>query len=153
LDRLCEEEPQCREPLRHGGCGQLSLTEQIRLVLANVFRSELIGRAVKVPRKILDRLDVAVDGSLSVITTLEFFEHHFAKVGHRESPYDPTLSAHTPAADIRHAKASAAKASFKRPSGKKRLDPVLAIFTAEAGIFKSAAGCLRIVRHTIDHDP
>jgi hypothetical protein len=116
LDRLCEEEPQCRKPLRHGGCGQLSLAEQIRLVLANVFRSELIGRAVKVPREILERLDVAVDGSLSVITTLEFFEHHFAKVGHRESPYDPTLSAHTPAADIRHAKASAPKASFKRRS-------------------------------------
>jgi hypothetical protein len=33
-----------------------------------------------VPRKILNRLDVAVDSSLSVITTLEFFEHHFAKV-------------------------------------------------------------------------
>ena len=28
---------------------------------------------------------------LSVITTLEFLEHHFAKVGHRLSPYDPNL--------------------------------------------------------------
>jgi hypothetical protein len=45
-----------------------------------------------VTREILDRLDVAVYGSLSVITTLEFFEHHFAKVGHRLAPYDPTLS-------------------------------------------------------------
>ena len=35
----------------------------------------------------------------------------------------------------------------------KRLDPVLAIFTAEAGVFKSAPGCLRIVRHAVDHDP
>ena len=43
-------------------------------------------------REIFDRLDVAVYGSLSVITTLEFFEHHFAKVGHRLAPYDPTLS-------------------------------------------------------------
>jgi hypothetical protein len=42
------------------------------LVLANVLTSELIRRAVKVTRKILNRLDVAVDGSLSVITTLEF---------------------------------------------------------------------------------
>ena len=64
-------------------------------------------------RKILDRLDVAVDGSLSIITTLEFFEHHFAKLGHRESPYDPTLSAHRHTADTEHAKASAAKASFE----------------------------------------
>ena len=34
----------------------------------------------------------------------------------------------------------------------KRLDPVLAVFTAEAGILKSAPGCLRIVSHAIDHD-
>ena len=32
-DRLRVEEPQSREPLRHGGCSQLSLAEQIRLVL------------------------------------------------------------------------------------------------------------------------
>src|ERR1019366_2718571 len=116
LDRLCVEEPQSRKSLRHAGCGQLSFAEQIRLVLANVLRSELIRRAVKVTRKILDRLDVAVDGSLRIITTLEFFEHHFAKLGHRESPYDPTLSAHRHTADTEHAKASAAKASFKRAS-------------------------------------
>ena len=35
----------------------------------------------------------------------------------------------------------------------KRLDPVLAIFTAEAGVFESAPGCLRIIRHAVDHDP
>jgi hypothetical protein len=39
------------------------------------------------------------------------------------------------------------------PGFEKRLDPVLAVFTAEAGILKSAPGCLRIVRHTVDHDP
>ena len=66
-------------------------------------------------RKILNRLDVAVDGSLSVITT-SVFKHHFAKVGHRGSPYDPTLSAHRHTADTGHANASAAKASFKRAS-------------------------------------
>src|SRR5204863_2938758 len=89
------EEPQRREPLCHGGRSELSLAEQICLVLADVLRSQLIRRAPKVTRKILDRLDVAVYGSLSVITTLEFFEHHFAKVGHRCSPYDSTLFAHT----------------------------------------------------------
>ena len=49
---------------------------------------------------------------LGVITTLEFLEHHFAKVGHRSSPYDPTLSlplVYSTAADTRHAKASTAK--------------------------------------------
>jgi hypothetical protein len=34
LDRLRVEEPQSGQPLCHGGRGQLSLTEQIRLVLA-----------------------------------------------------------------------------------------------------------------------
>src|SRR5271169_3531811 len=62
LDRLRVKAPQSREPLCHSGCGQLSLAKQVRLVLANVFRSELIRRAPKVACKILDRLDVAVDG-------------------------------------------------------------------------------------------
>ena len=35
----------------------------------------------------------------------------------------------------------------------KRLDPVFAIFAAEAGVFESAPGCLRIIRHAVDHDP
>ena len=92
LDRLRVEEPQSREPLRHSGRGQLSLPEQIRLLFADVLRSERIGWTSKVTGKIFDGLDLAVDGSLSVITTREFFEHHSAKVGHRRSPYDPTLS-------------------------------------------------------------
>jgi hypothetical protein len=50
---------------------------------------------VKVKGKLRYGTQVAVYGSLSVITTLEFFEHHFAKVGHRLSPYDPTLFLHT----------------------------------------------------------
>src|ERR1700758_1241501 len=45
-------------------------------------------------REIFDCLDVLMCCSLSVITTLEFFEHHFAKVGHRLAPYDPTLFLH-----------------------------------------------------------
>ena len=34
----------------------------------------------------------------------------------------------------------------------KRLDPVPAVFAADAGVFESAPGCLRIVRHAVDHD-
>ena len=45
LDRLRVEEPQSREPLRHSGRGQLSLPEQIRLLFADVLRSERIGWA------------------------------------------------------------------------------------------------------------
>ena len=32
----------------------------------------------------LHDLQVALHGSLRVITTLEFFQHHFAKLGHRD---------------------------------------------------------------------
>ena len=48
------------------------------MVLTDVLRTELVGRALKITREVLDRLDVAVFGSLGVITTLEFLEHHFS---------------------------------------------------------------------------
>src|SRR5664279_2708865 len=93
-------------------CGEFPLTEQVRLVLTDVLRTELVGRALEVTREIFDGLEVDVGCSLGVITTLEFLEHDFAKVGHRSSPYAPTLSLHlvySTAADTEHAKASAAK--------------------------------------------
>src|SRR5258708_29946058 len=62
----------------------------------------------------LDRLNVAVYGSLSVITTLEFFEHHFAKVGHRLAPYDPTLSSHHCCRHQTRERVCREAASFKR---------------------------------------
>src|SRR6202047_658789 len=116
LDRLRVEEPQSGQPLCHGGRGQLSLTEQIRLVLADVLRSKLIRRAPEITREIRDRLDVAVYGSLSVITTLEFFEHHFAKVGHRLAPYDPTLFLHKHCRHLARESVCREAASFKRAS-------------------------------------
>jgi hypothetical protein len=64
------------------------------LILADVFQFSLVRRAVKVKGKLGNDTQVTGYGSLSIITTLEFFEHHFAKVGHRSSPYDPTLSLH-----------------------------------------------------------
>src|ERR1039457_2107597 len=93
-------------------CGEFPLTEQVRLVLTDVLRTELVGRALEVTREIFDGLEVDVGCSLGVITTLEFLEHDFAKVGHRSSPCAPTLSLHlvySTAADTEHAKASAAK--------------------------------------------
>src|SRR5271166_6497934 len=112
LHRLDEEEPQRGQPLRDGMCGEFPLAEQIRLVLTDVLRTELVGRTLEVTREIFDGLEVDAGCSLGVITTLEFLEHHFAKMGHRSSPYDPTLSlplVYSTAADTRHAQASAAK--------------------------------------------
>jgi hypothetical protein len=51
-----------------------------------------VRRAVKVKGKLGNCTQVILYGRLSLITTLEFFEHHFAKVGHRLALYDPTLS-------------------------------------------------------------
>src|ERR1700730_12457167 len=47
--------------------------------------------AVEVSSKILDCADVRTCGMLSVITPLEFFQHHFAKMGHRNTSCDPHL--------------------------------------------------------------
>src|SRR5271165_3867279 len=112
LHRLDEEEAQRGQALRDSMRGEFPLAEQIGLVMTDVLGTELVGRALEVTREIFDGLEVDAGCSLGVITTLEFIEHHFAKVGHRSSPYDPTLTlhlVHSTAADTRHAKASAAK--------------------------------------------
>src|SRR6201997_1285621 len=69
-------------------------------------------------REIFDCLDVLMCCSLSVITTLEFFEHHFAKVGHRLAPYDPTLFLHTHCRHLARESVCRHAASFKSASGK-----------------------------------
>jgi hypothetical protein len=47
---------------------------------------------MKVLSKGLHDLQVALHGSLRIITTLEFFQHHFAKLGHRDLLVTHTLS-------------------------------------------------------------
>jgi hypothetical protein len=59
---------------------------------------------MKVKRKLRSSLQVVAYGGRSVIATLELFEHHFAKLGHRYLLMTPPYSIHTSAADTRHAK-------------------------------------------------
>src|SRR6266566_7418945 len=47
---------------------------------------------VEVSREIFDGAKVTIDGSLGVITTLEFFQHHFSKMGHRDLLVTQNLS-------------------------------------------------------------
>src|SRR6266481_5662494 len=54
-------------------------------------RAQAIWGAVEVSSKILDCADVGTCGMLSVITALEFFQHRFAKMGHRNTSCDPHL--------------------------------------------------------------
>ena len=47
-------------------------------------RAQAVWRTIKSSSKIFNCPDVVAYGSLCVIKTLEFFQHHFAKSGHRD---------------------------------------------------------------------
>jgi len=50
LHGLSEKETQRGQPLRDGACGELLLAEEICLVLTDVLRTKLVGRAFEVAR-------------------------------------------------------------------------------------------------------
>src|SRR5438552_4975656 len=78
------EEPQRRETVGHCARGQIPLLNQLGLVFANVPRTQTVRRTLESPSKIFDGADVVACGILRVITALEFFQHHFAKSGHKD---------------------------------------------------------------------
>src|SRR5467141_2242458 len=84
LERLGIEEPQRGKIYRDGARCVLPLREQFRLIFANVLRAQAIRRTMEASRKIFHYPDVTSYGRLSVITTLEFFQHHFSQMGHRD---------------------------------------------------------------------
>src|ERR1700733_11704886 len=84
LQRLDIEEAERRHMQLHSASIQLLLLKQVGLILAQVLRTEPVGRLMEMPGEFLDDPDVGFYGTLSVITTLEFFQHHFAKSGHRD---------------------------------------------------------------------
>jgi hypothetical protein len=63
---------------------QLALSEEIDLVLPDMLDAEPVWRAVEVGGEPPDGTDVSTCGSLGVITALEFLEHPFSKLGHRD---------------------------------------------------------------------
>src|SRR5215831_15008097 len=54
------------------------------LVLTNLFRTKPVGCTVKMLGEILDDSSVGFCGTMRVMTTLEFLQHHFPKMGHRD---------------------------------------------------------------------
>src|SRR5712691_8071698 len=84
LESFDVEEPQRREAVRNCTRRQLPLLKQLGLIFANVPQAQAVRRTVEVSSKIFDCADVVACGMLRVITTLEFFEHHFAKSGHED---------------------------------------------------------------------
>src|SRR5713226_9025889 len=91
LESLGIEEPQSRKIYRNGARRQLSLLEQFRLVFANLLGAQTVWRALEASREIFHYADVTAYGSFSVITTLEFFQHHFSEMGHGNTSCDPHL--------------------------------------------------------------
>src|SRR3954465_1226305 len=97
---------------------QLSLGEQVRLIGTDLFGSELVRRAMKVFSEGLHNFQVALHGSLRVIPTLEFLQHHCSELGLRDLLVTRKISpSGWKCSTDRHALASAARAaSFKRRS-------------------------------------
>ncbi len=89
FQRLVEEEAESGHVLLHGARIELLVLKQVRLVLAQMVGSELVGSLMEVLGEVLHDSQVAFYGTLGVITTLEFLQHHFVEVGSQGPPCDP----------------------------------------------------------------
>ena len=63
---------------------KLSFAEQIRLVLADVIRPELVGRTVEVTRIFVDGPEISARCAGGVVSTLELLEHQLLEMGHTD---------------------------------------------------------------------
>src|SRR5215469_15438599 len=77
-ERLDVEKAQSRQMLSYGIRRQLAFLEKFSLIFTNVSRAQTIRGTAKSLGKFLDGTKVVAYGILSVITTVEFFHHHFA---------------------------------------------------------------------------
>jgi hypothetical protein len=75
LQHLHEEESQSSDSLIDRVVGELLVAEQVGYVFANVLRAELVGRTVKITRKVLDDAQVGASGRFGEVTTLDFLQH------------------------------------------------------------------------------
>ena len=67
------------------GRSQLLGLEQMSLILPNLLGPpELVRWLVKILRKIADDANVGFCGTIGIVTSLEFLQHHSAKMGHRD---------------------------------------------------------------------
>jgi hypothetical protein len=92
MQRFYEEEAERRASLLDGARGELAVLEQMSLVGPDVLRSKLVRTLPEIRREVLDGVDVAPYGILSVITTLEFVQHHSSKMGHKDLLVTHTLT-------------------------------------------------------------
>ncbi len=112
-----KKEAECRHTVYDRADGELSFMQQMGLPLTDVIGAEPIGRLAEESRESLDSAEIAAYSLRREVTTLEFFQHHFAKTGHRDLLATRTLSQNTvnpKTIQVRARAASAAPAaSFK----------------------------------------
>jgi hypothetical protein len=78
LERLHEEESQCCHSLDDGSGTELPLLQEITLKSPDVIWTKLIRWTVEKLGELPNCQQIRPYGSLRVITTLEFLQHHFA---------------------------------------------------------------------------
>jgi len=83
-ERLHEEEAQSRHSLANAVGGKFSFSKQMDLILANVLRSQLVRSTMEVLGELLQNERVGFYGILGVISALEFLQHQFSQMGHRD---------------------------------------------------------------------
>src|ERR1039457_6160047 len=118
LQGFAEEESQRCRTMADGADTKLPFVEQVHLIGADLFRAKLIRRTAEMFCERLYNFQVAVHGSLRVITTLELFQHLFTKLGHGDLLVTHKISrSEVEMLDRPTRVASAARAaSFKRRS-------------------------------------
>jgi hypothetical protein len=77
LKRFHEEEPQ-GTVLHHSAGIQLPLAKQMGLEYPHVLGAEPIGLLVEIRSQLLNRADVSAHGTLGIVSTLEFLQHHLS---------------------------------------------------------------------------
>src|ERR1700722_9865598 len=111
LERLDVEEPKRSRSLCHCLRSQLSLPQQIELILTYLLRAKLVGSTMEMFGELLDRVQVAPCGARRVVATLEFFEHPVSELSHNDLLVTlnlPPTSTHAP---------RCRKCSIRRASG------------------------------------
>ena len=120
-ERAHEEEPQCGHVVLDRSRAEFSFPEQIGLVAAQMIRTELVRRLAEVLCEPLDETQIAPRRACGVVTTLELFEHHFAKTSHSVlPPVTHTLSRPQNYSTATTAATAAPAASFSPPMVKFR---------------------------------
>jgi hypothetical protein len=69
------------------GQRDLFLFHEEKLVLANVFRTKLVGRFAEAVCKLSDGVWVSANGGWRVMADLQILQHALAKCGHEKAPF------------------------------------------------------------------